>query len=1123
MSRIQKQVQKKDLSKYRTWITDTSPTSDYFRLAQIPEVLSGGKSGFLINGSPNLVNTTEVLIEIIDVNGNTIFLQPIRDYQEGLARVVSIEVYDDTPPGPATITILGEVSSDITGIKVPSEWVGRYNVKWQKTINIEPTKPNITQIRLYDTPLLSVSERLLPYRRITTGSMTSVSTSFVSGEYKPGAIQFVQQDSQYVDIESQQRIVRAPTTFITVQSASFNRYVAGGTFYATVDNNPFTSSIDSVFSDTALRLTGFVTGSDGENLKQWSATDWRVDYQSAPVFETRPLTRSFAEIELEKLTTFTGDIQRARFYMRGVDHDTNYGLIDDVVLDRSELTVSESFTGELFSLGDIQDQTFIDTYWIKGTIANGNAYIESPSVSLSYDTSTYLDSVYISNISSLYTTNSTVPLYWFGINKSIDISKFAEYTFEGNIIGRVTSPDVTAQMDVYLYGSQSARGIDNALGLRIASLTIPAGQTQVTYEGYNLNFVPLLDDSVQLRFVVYSGVWNIAGAHIISARESGFNPDQISVFVPIIGRRLERLQFKVELFDANSNLVPINIESDSIYFDGGNVVVQGTDNRIDGRVTIASDGHGPMLGSDSTKLTGIVGISGDANNYLPYPIHINDIINYSGSPIITMYSGSQPYSGSSQGPAMGLQIASGNPTGSFFDYNTQTGTLTIRGDIYLLPGTPLSGSIVSGSQAGPVSQSAATALAQIQQIVSGTFPSGTYINGQMIRSPIIIGNQGYISESFGVGNFTAGKGITLTGIGFSSSRGNIFYSDSPSIYIGQGIWDSPSTPFLVGSSSSPGALFFGLGNSGSGGWIGYSGSSTNASLEIEAKNFNLTTRTVKLSSNDSGTLLMGNAVNINSGSGIYADGYGNVRFGGESTGSGQAFFQFSINTGSLTGSLVIANSLINNTTANNLFVQSMDSRSLIYGQSANIGTSTIGSLYLDAASVTSGTYNIPDSFIIKSGSSSTEVMRFGRYLRAQTSTQTTYGTLNSSNLIIGSFDGNAPGTVQAVIATDSLTISAASDFLGGILQYSAIGRDIENNNVTTPYGVDHYIDVTSSWDSGYAVGTSTTYTTVEYGRTIGAAGIYDSSISNITITVPSTRVGNTLYLKSVLRTIFGAL
>ena len=94
--------------------THDGPNSPLFTISEIPNPLPQGKSSFLIAGTELLRNKVEVKVEIIDSEGGVIYTEPVANYLEGNARRVSMEVYDDTPPGPATLYILAQVD--------PEEW-----------------------------------------------------------------------------------------------------------------------------------------------------------------------------------------------------------------------------------------------------------------------------------------------------------------------------------------------------------------------------------------------------------------------------------------------------------------------------------------------------------------------------------------------------------------------------------------------------------------------------------------------------------------------------------------------------------------------------------------------------------------------------------------------------------------------------------------------------------------------------------------------------------------------------------------------------------------------------------------------------------------------------------------
>jgi hypothetical protein len=371
---------------------------------------------------------------------------------------------------------------------------------------------------------------------------------------------------------------------------------------------------------------------------------------------------------------------------------------------------------------------------------------------------------------------------WTGIRKPLPIDVDSEYTFLSDFLCLKTNSEIEGRIEVYLDGPVFSNGQSKQLGLKIAELRSPPGQRRRSFNNFLTNFVGPNSDLARLRFVIYSGEWYISNIRLVSSRETGFNPDEITILAPVVGRRFERLQFKAELYDANSNLVPLNIETDPIYFDGGNLVFRGADTRIDGILTVASSGSGISMGSIASG--SFLGI-GSGNVSLP--INPGNLNSYSGTPYISMYSGT--FLGT---PQLGFQLVS--PSGSeisYLDFNSLTRKLTIRGDIQVLPNTSLSESIYSGTLTST----------DLIALANGTRPGGTFINGTGISSPNIVGNNGFISQRFGVGNIAGGNGIILSALGFTSSM-SVPVPNAPTIYIGQGTFFNSNTPFIVASSSA---------------------------------------------------------------------------------------------------------------------------------------------------------------------------------------------------------------------------------------------------------------------------------------------------------------------------------
>ena len=201
MAVIKKTLFPKNLDRYAVLVNDTQSDSKYFKITELPDTFTGGKNAFLIAGSEYLVPDTKIQIELKDSSGNIIYHEPgegmintnisgstntsiFTEYYEGVSKVVAVYVYPDMAYGPCTLTILGELREyqNTNGITqpVPFDWENKYNVKWTKTINVNPALANTTKIRFYQRPQASITEILSPIYRIESGSKVNsgVSQSF---------------------------------------------------------------------------------------------------------------------------------------------------------------------------------------------------------------------------------------------------------------------------------------------------------------------------------------------------------------------------------------------------------------------------------------------------------------------------------------------------------------------------------------------------------------------------------------------------------------------------------------------------------------------------------------------------------------------------------------------------------------------------------------------------------------------------------------------------------------------------------------------------------------------------------------------------------------------------------
>ena len=168
-------------------IEDTAFDSQYFRVLECPQILTQGKSSFLIGGSQYLKPGVDVKFELVhNLTKEVIYTEAVRGHLEGDLRRVSIEVYADVRPGPTTLYIVGELNPETSDVNIPPEWQGIYNVRWTKQITINAAGVNTQPIFFHKQPKINVSEIFRGYLDVPTVTTSSVYLTG-SGEPKPGS------------------------------------------------------------------------------------------------------------------------------------------------------------------------------------------------------------------------------------------------------------------------------------------------------------------------------------------------------------------------------------------------------------------------------------------------------------------------------------------------------------------------------------------------------------------------------------------------------------------------------------------------------------------------------------------------------------------------------------------------------------------------------------------------------------------------------------------------------------------------------------------------------------------------------------------------------------------------
>jgi len=537
MAIIKKYAPLLNLSNYQTFLEDTNPNSNYFRITEFNNTLTGGKNGFLIEGTPHLQATSEIKIEVLDVAGNPVYFEsgngiPV-DYYEGTSILVSIHVYDDTPIGIGKITILGELKTYVNDVgatvDVPVEWSGLYNVKWEHEFKINKLLLNEDKVRFYKRPNITIVELIKPIFTVVTPNIT--------------------QTGSLVGIP----ITPTENTDLTNWSA--------GTLYKlhTVDDSFWTGSVDeNIISVPSLNYSGTVRDvlnnrdvlvetpyTENNIVKTFTTASYTTTFEHIEnqSFTASALTGSFANIKINQLKTFVGDVARVKVYRKSRNDVGDYQFIQDTRIESTELLKDVTIqNANDISYGNFTETNF-PTYWITSSNAHPVSINNTELLN-----SLFIDyNVGVGGVQKVETVNT------------IAVANDVEYTLSFKLILNGT-PDSSKTVKAYLSSSTYEQTFFDTV----------SSDSNLEITRVSKNIIATNDANAKLVFEFMGDDWYISDVSLRNSQETSFSPDEITLIqnVPRILPE-ETFDFKFEFYDINNNFIPVDVTS-TYTFTGGN-------------------------------------------------------------------------------------------------------------------------------------------------------------------------------------------------------------------------------------------------------------------------------------------------------------------------------------------------------------------------------------------------------------------------------------------------------------------------------------------------------------------------------------------------------------------------
>jgi hypothetical protein len=812
MAVIKKTLFAENLDRYQTFVTDTNPTSDYFKITELSDTFTGGKNAFLIQGSDYLVPDTLIKIEIKDSKGNIIYHEPgegivsssvngtevVTEYYEGVSKVVAVHIYPDTSFGPATITILGELSTyNSNGLNspIPLEWEGKYNVKWQKQINVNPSLANTTKIRFYRRPVATIVETLSPIYTIISGSKveSNIVSSFAN-------ITLSKLDTFAGDVK---RIKVYRTSEGDISDYDMIQDIL----------------LESKELLTSYNLTGSVIGEAGLMTSEVLQKLW--SYPTLTTQLTSSRIDNGVKLNGNGYFRYTSSLQLSAnsVYEFGIDAFYSASTNSDM-----GIYVSGSNNGEVL-VGTLNGIT--PTKNLKDTVLQFTLPLDEPTASLYLSQSQ--SEWHIGNLSLKLTQDTAFSPSEISFVTSMPTvvgNETYNFKFEFYDVNNNYVPVLVTESALFTGGNNniggtlifiSASASSSLAQLNAVSTSISgtatlysssANTTIVTLSGSVSGSITSLSGSVDTTIVTLSG--SVSGSIVTLSGSvsgsitslSGSVSGSITSLSSSVSGSITTLSSSV-----SASITSLSASVSQSVYQGLLTSFARVQNLADGNYSGSFIGdnviYSPVLGGQLGYFSTLFKVGQSPNSiYLDARQTPRKIFIGGSAP----GGGDTEMSGAYNNTNTSVYLDS---TGKFslkdrlhFDGNTLTvnGTINVTGGnaaTQTFASTIGTNAVASGSasasaaQTAAINQAKADASASVNALANGNWVggTGTFITANSISSPIIAGNGGYISTIFKVGN----NGITLDGT-------------NKKIYVGgngtTGLYNNANTPFYFASGST---------------------------------------------------------------------------------------------------------------------------------------------------------------------------------------------------------------------------------------------------------------------------------------------------------------------------------
>lgn len=578
------------LHEQAVYLVDKSATSPaLFVIKEFPTQLNAGKNLFKLRGHPtNLREDSSLYIEILDYNNEPIKHEITELSEEDGSVVIIIHIYETTPPGNCTVTVVGEALY-VDDKPVPTEWQFRNNVMWQRDVLVNSSKTNTAEIVFDTKPTLTIQEQISVQLDRTYDTTQTV-------VYNTGSVQFVSRNG---------------TPTLIVNNGEFTPDMIGGTVTITTPQNPtplskyitgsipYNSIIEKVLSTSSILLRSeyLVDPSQsiyGHRYDNFDSSTYSIQYEATPLYIPTENSESYAIIEINDLQPISGDIARIKVFSNNSGTIGNWDLLSDVVLGDTEIFITSTASIEPYvSVGLIKSSSIINTYYES---ASYNGFTTSTAPTIIYSNNNLTDALYINSTRDISRRNN-VDIVKIKDQYAGKFVKDASYKFTLNAIGSRTAATGNTDPIISFYLSGSSFNTDYTdyfnqelpitIGKRIGY--IQCKKDKQRFDDNTIIFDADANGTGVLYYVIEGGQWELSDIHVTTNNNPGYTPNytRIRTKIPTTHKSGVQQSFKVEYYNSQGVKSEHSTISDPIEWVGGNHYIDGDHNLITGSLFVA--------------------------------------------------------------------------------------------------------------------------------------------------------------------------------------------------------------------------------------------------------------------------------------------------------------------------------------------------------------------------------------------------------------------------------------------------------------------------------------------------------------------------------------------------------